>query len=127
MRPSPAATCICALAAGTAAQAQQSGDLTGRSAAWLLAQALLSLAVVVGVIYLMYFGLRRISDRQAGAAGEGPLRVVQARHLGGDRWLYLIRIGRRLLVIGGATGQVTAIADLGETAAGDDAADESLG
>ena len=123
-----AAACAITLLGCAAAHAQDAGAVGGRSAGLLLVQALLSLAVVVGVIYLAYFGLRRISARSLGISGrlgadaEGPLRVLQARHLGGDRWLYLIEIGRRRLVVGGATGQVTPIADLGETQ--DDAADD---
>ncbi len=126
-----AAACAITLLGCAAAHAQQpqgAAGMAGRSAGLLLVQALLSLAVVVGVIYLAYFGLRRISARSLGISGrlgagaEGPLRVIQARHLGGDRWLYLIEIGRRRLVVGGATGQVTPIADLGDTQ--DEAADD---
>ena len=79
---------------------------------------------MVGVIYLAYYGLRRVSDRQLGADSEGPLRVVQAKHLGGDRWLYVVQIGRRTLVVGGAAGQVTPVADLGESLAGSDETDD---
>lgn len=110
----------------TVAHAQQRTPPPGGSALLLLLQALLSLAVVIGVIYLVYYALRRLHDRQLGTDSEGPLRVLQARHLGGDRWLYLVQIGRRTLVVGGAPGQVTSIADLGETSVRDDEADASL-
>lgn len=108
----------------TGAQAQELAPAVGRGAGVLLLQALLSLAVVVGVIYLAYYGLRRLSDRQLGADAEGPLRVVQAKHLGGDRWLYVVRVGRRTLVVGGASGQITPVADLGESPAGSEGIDE---
>lgn len=107
-----------------AAHAQELGAPGGRSAGMLLLQALLSLAIVVGVIYLAYYGLRRLSDRQLGADAEGPLRVVQAKHLGADRWLYVVQIGRRTLVVGGAPGQVTPVADLGDSLAGSDEIDD---
>ncbi len=119
-----AAWVIAAWLACAGAQAQDLAAPDGRSAGVLLLQALLSLAVVVGVIYLAYFGLRRLSDRRLGADAEGPLRVVQAQHLGGDRWLYVVRVGRRTLVVGGASGQVTPVADLGESLAGSDEIDE---
>ena len=79
----------------------------------LLGQALLSLAVVVGIIYLVYFGLKRLDGRQIGADSEGPLRVIQARHLGADRWLYLVEIEGRRIVVGAASGQIARIAELG--------------
>lgn len=106
-----AALTLALLAAGPAAWAQ--GDaLTGRSPWALLAQALLSLAVVVGVIYLVYFGLRRFSARQLDAGADGPMRLVQARHLGGDRWLYLVEVEGRRIVIGGTDAQITPITEL---------------
>jgi flagellar biogenesis protein FliO len=89
----------------------QQGDPWALAA--LLGQALLSLAVIVGLIYLVYFGIRRIGARELDASAEGPMRIVQARHLGGDRWLYLVEIDGRRLVVGGADGQVAPIADLG--------------
>lgn len=78
----------------------------------LLAQALLSLAVVVGIIYLVYFGLRRLDNRRPGADSAGPMRVIQARCLGGDRWLYLVEIEERRIVVGAASGQIARIAEL---------------
>lgn len=101
------------LAQGTAF-AQGSGPTAGPSPALLLLQALLALAVVIAIIYLVYFGLRRLTERQTGASDAGPLEVVQAKHLGGDRWLYVVRIAGRTLVVGGGAGQVQPIADLGE-------------
>ncbi|MEA3402466.1 MAG: flagellar biosynthetic protein FliO [Armatimonadota bacterium] len=95
------------------ALAQDDAGVAGRSPWALLGQALLSLAVVVAVIYLVYFGLRRLSDRGLGMEAEGPMRVVQARHLGGDRWLYLVEIDGRRLVIGATSAQLSRIAELG--------------
>ncbi len=108
---------VAALAVGQGwAFAQGAEGLPPRSALYLLAQAILALLVVIGIIYLVYFGLRRVTQRQLDASEEGPLDVIQAKHLGGDRWLYVVRIANRTLVVGGGTGQVQAIADLGNTA-----------
>lgn len=102
-----------ALLAGAHANAWAEGpEVAGRSPGALLAQALLSLAVVVGVIYLVYFGLRRLSERGLGAQEDGPMHIVQARHLGGDRWIYLVEVEGRRIVIGGTDGQVTPIVEL---------------
>ncbi|MGM0494602.1 MAG: FliO/MopB family protein [Armatimonadota bacterium] len=101
------AAAICCAPTGWA----QGSEITGRSPWWLLAQALLSLAVVVGIIYLVYFGIRRLGDRQLDAGADGPMRVIQARHLGGDRWLYLIEVEDRRIVVGGTSGQIARIAE----------------
>ena len=78
----------------------------------LLGQALLSLAVVLGIIYLVYFGLKRLESREHGIESDGPMRVIQARHLGGDRWLYLVEVDGRRIVVGAASGQIARIAEL---------------
>lgn len=85
------------------------------SPAYLLAQAIVALIVVVAIIYLVYFGLQRLTHRQFTIGETGPLEIIQSRHLGGDRWLYVVRIGDRTLVVGGGAGQVQPIADLGDT------------
>lgn len=105
------------------ASAQSTAGASGASPAYLLAQALVSLAVVIGIIYLAWFGLRRLSQKQLGLSEDGPLRVIQARHLGGDRWLYLVRVGNRTLLVGGGADGVRPVADLGED--WEDAGDET--
>ncbi|MGI5818247.1 MAG: FliO/MopB family protein [Armatimonadota bacterium] len=110
--PLRALTALAVLASGAPAAWAQTEDLARRSPWGLLAQALLSLAVVVGVIYLLYFGLRRIGGGRLAPDTEGPMRVLQQRHLGGDRWLYLVEIEGRRLVLGGAEGQIAAIVEL---------------
>lgn len=101
-----------ALVCCAAAWSQEATGLTTRSPWSLLGQALLSLLIVVGVICLVYFGLRRLTDRQVGAGVEGPLRVLQACHLGGDRWLYLIEVEERRLVVGGTGSGLALLAEL---------------
>lgn len=88
--------------------------MSGLSPTYLLLQALLSLGIVVGIIYLVWWGARHLSQRQLGASAEGPIRVLHARHLGGERWLYLIAVGRRRLLVGGGASGVQPVADLGE-------------
>lgn len=105
---------IVILAWPSIAAAQPDGG-PGTRAVWhLLLQALLSLAVVVGVIYLVYFGLRRIGHGPLETGGEGPLRLVQSRHLGGDRWLYVVEVEGRRVVVGAAGGHIAHICDLDE-------------
>jgi len=120
MRPARSIVAGALWAACSVAWAQQQAAPAHTSPLRLLAQALVSLAIVVGIIYLAYFGLRRISQAQPGIGQDGPMQVVQARHLGGDRWLYLVRVGGRTLLVGGGPGQVGLVADLGEADGGDD-------
>ena len=81
----------------------------------MLLQALMSLAIVVAVIYAAYLGLRYLSRRQLGLSDEGPVQVIQARHLGGDRWLYVVEVAGRRLLLGGGPSDVRLVSDLGKT------------
>jgi len=69
------AAALFALPSCRGAWAQPAAELDASSPWALLGQALLSLAVVIGLIYLVYFGLRKLNDRQLGADAEGPMRV----------------------------------------------------
>jgi len=112
------AAALFALASCRGAWAQPAAELDASSPWALLGQALLSLAVVIGLIYLVYFGLRKLNDRQLGAEAEGPMRVAQARHLGGDRWLYLVEVEGRRLLVGGTGAGLALIAELEPGATG---------
>lgn len=69
-----------------------------------LLQALVSLAVVVGLIYGAYFLLRRLTGPVVGPRGQQPARIVQALPLSGAT-LYVVEMdGGRWLVTAGAGG-----------------------
>ncbi len=80
------------LVSASAQQEQSSAD--GHSSFYYLLQAGVSLAVVVGLIYLIYFGLRRLSQTAPTHKGD-RLRVVESRHLGGGRWVYILEVADR--------------------------------
>ena len=92
------------------AQPEQ-GSAGGHSSLYYLLQAGVSLAVVVGLIYLIYFGLRRLS--QAAPTHKGDrLRVVESRHLGGGRWVYILEVADRILIVGGGNEGLRKLAEL---------------
>ncbi len=83
----------------------------GHSSLYYLLQAGISLAIVVGLIYAIYFGLRRLS--QAAPTHKGDrLRVVESRHLGGGRWIYILEVADRILIVGGGNEGLRTLAEL---------------
>jgi flagellar biogenesis protein FliO len=97
----------CALA--FAQNSQPSAE--GHSSLYYLLQAAVSLAIVVGLIYAIYFGLRRLS--QAGPTHKGDrLHVVESRHLGGGRWVYILEVANRILIVGGGSEGLRKLAEL---------------
>jgi len=97
------------LVSASAQPEQSSAD--GHGSLYYLLQAGISLAVVVGLIYAIYFGLRRLS--QAAPTHKGDrLRVVESRHLGGGRWVYILEVADRILIVGGGNEGLRTLAEL---------------
>ncbi len=96
------------LVSASAQQGQGSGD--GHSSLYYLLQAAISLAIVVGLIYATYFGLRRLSQTASTRKG-GRLRVVESCHLGGGRWVYILEVADRILIVGGGSEGLRKIAE----------------
>ncbi len=91
------------------AQPEQ-GSADGHSSLYCLLQAGVSLAVVIGLIYLIYFGLRRLSQVAPTHKGD-RLRVVESRHLGGGRWVYILEVADRILIVGGSNEGLRTLAE----------------
>ena len=92
------------------AQPEQ-GSADGHSSLYYLLQAAISLAIVVGLIYAIYFGLRRLSQATSTHKGD-RLRVVESRHLGGGRWVYILEVADRILIVGGGSEGLSKLAEL---------------
>jgi len=92
------------------AQPEQ-GSADGHSSLYYLLQAGISLAIVVGLIYAIYFGLRRLSQATPTHKGD-RLRVVESRHLGGGRWVYILEVADRILIVGGGSEGLRTLSEL---------------
>ncbi len=92
--------------------AQIESTASGRHGSlYYLVQAFVSLAIVVGLIYAIYFGLRRLSHTGLPPKGEG-MQVLASQHLGGGRWVYILRVADRVLVVGGGADGLRTLAEL---------------
>lgn len=74
-----------------------------------LLQALLALLFVVGLIYGMYYLLRRLQGGAMVGTRSGPARVVQSLPLAGGHVLYVLRVGERTVVLTAGPGGVTVV------------------
>ncbi len=82
-----------------------------RDSLYYLLQALGSLVVVVALIYAVYFGLRRLSHGGLPHRGQG-IQVLESQHLGGGRWVYVIEVAGRVLVVGAGSEGLRTLAEL---------------
>ena len=77
---------------------------------WDFVRMLLILAAVVGVIYLLFFLLKRGFRRQL--PQNDLIRVLGSRSLSGNRALHLVAMGRSVYLVGAAENGISLIAEI---------------
>jgi len=100
-------------ATGTAAAPQGSAPIppavTGVST-WDFLRMLIILACVVGVIYLLFWILRRSSGKKI--QENDLIRVLGSRSLAGNRALHLVEVGGCVYLVGASDGGVQLISEI---------------
>jgi flagellar protein FliO/FliZ len=97
------------LAEPKADAAQSAGSTSGG-----LVRTIVGLAIVIGVIYGLYWVLKQVkASREAGAEGTG-LKTLATLPLGQNRAMHLIRAGDEVVLVGVGEGGVTPIRTYGE-------------
>jgi flagellar protein FliO/FliZ len=82
-----------------------------------LVRTIVGLAIVIGVIYGLYWVLKQVrSAREERGSGSG-LHPLASLPLGGNRSLQLVRAGREVVLVGVSEGGVTPIRTYGEAEA----------
>ena len=67
---------------------------------WAMLQMLAALALVLGVMLLLYWVLRRLNPRQMLGSQVGSLKLWGRLNLGQRKSLALVEVGRKMLVLG---------------------------
>ncbi len=110
MRISAVAVCLCAPAVACAAGGKN-GE--GESMTAAVFQMMASLAVVLGIIYLLYYVFRRwFKGVGVGKTRTGYIRVVQTRYLAPKRSLLIVEVGGEYLLLGNGSEGVQLIKKL---------------
>ena len=72
-----------------------------------------SLAAVLGLIVLMYWGTRRMLPQSALGGLSGVIKVLARTHLSPKQKILLIQVGRRVLVVAdGGSGQLNTLCQI---------------
>ena len=80
----------------------------GSGVAGQLAQLVLVLLLVLGLIFFLAWLLRRV--QQAGPTGKGQvIDIVGSRALGPRDWLVLVQVGNEQILLGLSPGTITAL------------------
>jgi flagellar biogenesis protein FliO len=87
----------------------------GAGGLWGWVRAIAALIVVAALVLVLRRALRRIALRR-GAAPSGSLRLVAQVNVSAKERLLLVRLGRRLLLIGSAPGGLAALSEITDPA-----------
>ena len=77
---------------------------------WDFIRMLLILAVVVGVIYLIFFMLKRALRKRM--PENDLILLIGSRSLSGNKALHLVEVGRSIFLIGSADGGISLISEI---------------
>lgn len=89
----------------------QTGTYEGPSLAWATARVLLALLVVLPLVYLVAKALSRHASRWAKGRA---VRVIDTAVLGPNRWVHLIEVAGRILVVGATPERVSLLSEISE-------------
>ena len=72
-------------------------------------QFMVSLLVLVIVIVLCYFTTRFIANYQKGIVGKGNIEILEAKKLGNNKYIEIVRIGDECFALGVSKDNITLI------------------
>jgi len=100
------------LDAGEPAEAAENDEVQGGPlvSSWDFLRMVLILAAVVGVIYLIFWLLKRGMRRQL--PQNDLIHLLGTRNLTGNRALHLVELGKQVFLVGAAEGNISLISEI---------------
>ena len=89
----------------------QTSTYEGSSLAWAALRVLLALLVVLPLVYFVTRGISRHASRWAKGRA---VRVIDTAVLGPNRWVHLIEVAGRILVVGATPERVTLLSEISQ-------------
>lgn len=80
------------------------------SSLWSILRTILALVFVAAAVYGVVFILKRIA--RPNVAKDPHLKVLASAHLGSNRYVHVVSLGRKAWVVGSAEGTVNLIAEV---------------
>jgi len=108
----PAEESLLILDTGEEAEGEEGADVQGGPlvSSWDFLRMVLILAAVVGVIYLIFWILKRGIRRQL--PQNDLIRLLGTRNLAGNRALHLVEMGKQVFLVGSAEGSISLISEI---------------
>ncbi|QOV91617.1 FliO/MopB family protein [Humisphaera borealis] len=96
-----------------AASTQPAGAAASTAPTFDTGRVLLSLALVIGLILFLKWGGKKLFGLQSGT-GTGVMQVVSRTILAPKQQLLLVRVGKRLLIVGDSGGRLSGIGQIAD-------------
>jgi flagellar protein FliO/FliZ len=108
----PAEESLLILDTGEQTEAGETGEVQAGPlvSSWDFLRMVLILAAVVGVIYLIFWILKRGVRRQL--PQTDLIRLLGTRNLSGNRALHLVEMGKQVFLVGSAEGSISLISEI---------------
>ena len=85
------------------------------SMAGIIIKLLLSMILIIGLIYFTTFLIKKINNRAVGGGSIGDaIKIIGRTHLSPKQALYMVRIGKRYVVLGATESAISMISKLNE-------------
>ncbi len=85
-------------------------DRANPSSFWSIVRTLVALLFVAAAVYGAVYLLKRIA--RPNVARDPHLKVLASAHLGSNRYVHVVSVGRKAWVVGAAEGSVSLIAEV---------------
>jgi flagellar biogenesis protein FliO len=89
---------------------QANEDTAAAFGFWDLVQMIAVLAAVIGVIYLIFFLLKKAGNGRFTSSEQ--IKLLAAQNLPGNRSIYLIQVGAQVFMVGGGADSVTMLSEI---------------
>jgi flagellar protein FliO/FliZ len=83
--------------------------------AWALGRTLGALAIVVGLIFLASWLLRRVGGRQT-RGDQDVMQILARKSISARQQLLLVRLGQRLVLVGSSSGALSMLSEITDQA-----------
>jgi flagellar biosynthetic protein FliO len=76
---------------------------------------LFALLVLAGVLFLAYHSAKWLGKRAGGGRGRGNIEILDHQYVGQDKCLMIVRVGKRAMLLGVTSGQISKISEIDES------------
>jgi flagellar biosynthetic protein FliO len=74
-----------------------------------------SVLLVIGVLYAGMYALRTVAGRRgSGGLGSGAISVLHRTHIAPKKAIYVVKVGKKAMVVGVTDSQISHLSDLSE-------------